>query len=122
MAVNGNTLIIMRGGNVIAGTKSNEIECGCETIEISSATAGQWRKYIAGRKEWSVSVNYLVPETESVEDDILTVGQTYTLNVYDRLGWLILSGQAICTSCRITATKGNLIQGSFSFKGTGALN
>lgn len=121
MAANGNTLIIKRGSSVIAGTKSNEIQCGCETIEVSSPTQGQWRKYIAGRKDWSVSVGYLVTDAESVENDILTVGQTYTLNVYDRTGWLILTGQAICTTCRITATKGNLIQGSFSFKGTGAL-
>ena len=121
MAANGNTLIIKRGGTTIAGTKSNEIQCGCETIEVSSPTQGQWRKFIAGRKEWSVNVNYLVPDAEYVENDILTVGQIYTLNMYDRTGWLILTGQAMCTSCRITATRGNLIAGSFSFKGVSEL-
>ena len=118
---NGNTLIIRRGSSVIAGTKSNEIQCGCETIEVSSPTQGDWRTFIAGRKEWSVTVSYLVPAAANIEADILTVGQTYTLNMYDRSNWLILTGQAICTACKITATKGNLITGSFTFKGTGQL-
>lgn len=121
MAANGNTLLVYKGNSVIAGTKSNEIQCGCETIEVRSPTQGQWRSFIAGRKEWSVNVSYLVAVASDVEDNILTVGQTYTLNMYDRTGWLILSGQAICTTCKITATRGNLITGSFVFKGNGAL-
>lgn len=121
MAANGNTLLVYMGDSVIAGTKSNEIQCGCETIEVSSPAQGQWRSFIAGRKDWSVNVSYLVAAASDVEDNILTVGQTYTLNMYDRTGWLTLSGQAICTTCRITATRGNLISGSFVFKGTGAL-
>ena len=122
MAANGNTLLVYRGDSVIAGTKSNEIQCGCEMIEVSSPAQGQWRSFIAGRKEWSVNVSYLVAVASDVEDNILTVGQTYTLNMYDRTGWRILSGEAICTTCRITATRGNLISGSFVFRGTGALS
>lgn len=121
MAANGNTLLVYMGDSLIAGTKSNEIQCGCETIEVSSPSQGQWRSFIAGRKDWSVNVSYLVTAVSDVENNILTVGQTYTLNMYDRTGWLILTGQAICTTCKITATIRNLITGSFVFKGNGAL-
>ena len=32
-----------------------------------------------------------------------------------------MGGDAILTSCKISGTRGNLVQGSFSFKGTGEL-
>lgn len=121
MAANGNTLLVYLGSSAIAGTKSNEIQCGCETIEVSSPTQGQWRSFIVGRKEWSVNVSYLVAAATDVGNNILRVGQTYTLRMYNRTGTLILLGQAICTTCKITATRGNLITGSFVFKGNGAL-
>ena len=60
MAINGNNIIIKKGGTAIAATKSNEITVDCETIEISSPSIGDWRSFIAGRKEWSVTTNFLI--------------------------------------------------------------
>lgn len=122
MAINGNNILIYKGGTAIAGVKSNEIQVGCETIEVSSPSTGAWRQYIAGRKEWSVNVGYLVLATSNVRD-LLNVGTTYTLAFKERgaADSAGVSGSAILTTCKITAIRGNLVQGSFQFTGTGAL-
>lgn len=122
MALKGNNILIYRNGTAIAGTVSNEIQTGAELIEISSPTSGQWKEYITGRKSWSVNVSYLVLANDGVRD-LLNVGATFTLkfrgrNAVDNTG---VTGTAILKSCKITATKGNLVQGSFQFQGTSSL-
>jgi len=122
MAINGNRIYISIGSNTtpIAGTKSNEIMVGCDTIEISSPDDGVWRRFIAGRKEWSITVNFLlIQDTNALS--LLSPGNTYTLH-FRSSSTSYMSGLAIMTQCKITATRGNLIQGSFSYKGKGALS
>lgn len=122
MATKGNDILIYRNGTAIAGTVSNEIQSGAELIEISSPTSGQWKEYIDGRKSWSVNVSYLILANDGVRD-LLNVGSSYTLkfrgrNATDNTGVI---GTGILKSCKITATKGNLVQGSFQFTGNGPL-
>ena len=75
---------------------------------------GSWKRYITGRKSWQVSVSY--------KSLLGKVGATVSLSwkmrddAADTMG-----GDAILTSCKISGTRGNLVQGSFSFKGTGEL-
>lgn len=107
-------------GAVIAGTRSNEIQTGCETIEICDPTQGDWRKYLAGRKEWSVTVGFLVPASSTMSE-LLNVGTTYTVRIMNGTT-VALSGSAICTQTKITAQNNQLVQGSFTFKGSGALS
>lgn len=122
MAIKGNNILIYSNGTAIAGTVSNEIQSGAELIEISSPTSGQWKEYIASRKSWSINVSYLLLADDGVRD-LLNVGTSYTLkfrgrNSADNTG---VTGTAILKSCKITATKGNLVQGSFTFQGTSSL-
>ena len=122
MAINGNNVLIYRNGTAIAGTITNEIQTGADLIEISSPTSGQWKEYIAGRKSWSVNVSYLILANNGVRD-LLNVGSSYTLkirgrNATDATG---VVGTGILKSCKITATKGNLVQGNFTFQGTSSL-
>ena len=122
MAINGNNVLIYRNGTAIAGTITNEIQTGADLIEISSPTSGQWKEYIAGRKSWSVNVSYLILANNGVRD-LLNVGSSYTLkirgrNATDATG---VVGTGILKSCKITATNGNLVQGSFTFQGTSSL-
>lgn len=121
--MNGNNIIVYQNGTAIAGAKSAEISTSAGTIEVASATSGQWREFIAGRKEWSLSCGYLITANSGVRD-LLTVGSSYTIKVKardaaDNTG---VTGTAILTQCKITATRGNLVQGSFQFQGTGALS
>lgn len=123
MAINGNNIIVLSGGTAIAGTKSDELQVECETIEIASSTDQGWTHYLAGRKSWSLTVGWLLLATTDVRK-ALTVGSTVTIkfkgrNDTDANG---LSGSAIIRTCKITAVKGNLAQGSFQFVGTGPLS
>lgn len=121
MAILGNNILIYRNDTAIAGTFSNEIQSEAELIEISSPTSGQWKEYIAGRKNWSINVSWIITiNNEWIE--LLNVGSSYTLKIFQRNSPnYYLTGTATLKSCKITATKGNLCQGSFQFVGNGAL-
>lgn len=108
---------------IIAGTRSNEIQTSVETIEISSPTSGQWREHITGRKEWSITTGFLCLVSSDMAK-LLQVGQSFTIQLVNRDGnttSILLSGEATLKTCKITATIGNLVQGSFQFEGNGAL-
>lgn len=122
--MNGNTIIIsaINGSTeIIAAAKSGEIQTDCETIEVASATQRDWRNFIAGRKTWSVNVNYLVIN-EAALSKVLAVGTTYSLTIKKRGSSSNISGTATLVTCKQTYTRGNLCVGSFVFKGTGPLS
>ena len=122
MAINGNNILVYKDGTAIAGVKSNDIVCDCELIEISSPSTGAWRQYIAGRKEWSLTVGYLLLASSDVRA-LLNVGSSYTIKVKGRSDSDSngVSGTAYLKTCKIDAIRGNLVQGSFQFVGTSAL-
>lgn len=60
MVINGKNLIIKFNGAVIAAAKSCAVEVQTNTMEVSSATDGQWEHSIVGRKAWSFSTDHLV--------------------------------------------------------------
>lgn len=115
--------MIYQGNTAIASSKSCTIDVEGEAIEVSSATDGDWTHYIAGRKSWQVTVSFLVAATNDYTS-LLDVGTTYTLGIAGSAGMNTppaLRGSAICTRCSVTATKGNIAQGSFVFIGNGPL-
>ena len=118
----GNDLIVKVGGKAVAASKSCTVETNCETKEAGMSGTGSWKRYITGRKSWQVSVSYLVGDSATIKSLLGKVGATVSLS------WKMrddeadtMSGDAILTSCKISGTRGNLVQGSFSFKGTGEL-
>ena len=128
--MNGNYIIIKRGGKMIAGTKSDVIQSEAGTIEKSSPTSGSWKEFVDDRKEWSFSTNYLMLSASGVSEtntesfglnDLLCIGTAYTIVISDRDNNTSLTGTAICTQCQVTARKGALVSGTFQFKGSGAL-
>lgn len=134
MAFDGQLLIVKLNGVAIAGTVSNEIQTEAETIEVSSPAQGQWREVIAGRKSWSVTVNFLVMDggttptsaTATSIKSVLQAGQTYTLRFMDNPATAQatggVEGPAMLKACRITATRGSLVTGTFQFVGAGQLS
>ena len=122
MAVNGNDILIYLGSDAIAGVKSNDIDSDVDLIEVASNTSGTWKAHIAGRKSWGFTVSYLVVAAQGVQA-LLSVGTSYTILVKgrgssDSTG---VTGSATLKACKITATRGNLVQGSFTFEGNGPL-
>lgn len=120
MAQLGNNILVFLNGTAIAGTKSNEIQTDCEMIEITNMTSAQWRQFVAGRKQWTVSTGFLVLAGADIKK-LLNVGTTYTLRFRDRAGSNAVEGQAILKQCKISAARGSLATGSFTFQGSGEL-
>ena len=200
MILHGRNLIIKANGVAIAAARSCDITSAVDDIETSSATDGQWKTSMLGRKSWKVNTNHLVPsmaraasmagttvalsvelkgdmgglafdgfcdnvtiQQSSVAGDV-TILWDKTLNkfvartgnaiqgylyyqswsggteymepsdydifvcdgvIYTWYGNTLaaekMSGNAHCLTWKCTATIGNLMQGSFEFKGTGPL-
>lgn len=127
MAVLGNNIFIATNdatlspgtSKIIAGTRTNEINTECGAIEIASASQQDWQEIIAGRKSWSLSVGWLLLANADVQK-ILKVGAMVT--VYVKTGSTqLLTGKALITQARLTLGQGNLANGSFALKGSGAL-
>ena len=129
MAKNGNIFIVLISNGTsyvpMACCKGNDIELRCGTMEVASPTQGSFREFIADRKEWSLSTTYLISADNTDQwarlGDIIQVGNTVPVMWKNRKTQEMLVGNAIVTACKITATKGSLCVGSFSFQGTGAL-
>lgn len=120
----GNDLIISADGAALAASKSCSIDMEVDTKEVALAGAGSSKSYIAGRASWSITTNHLVGDTGKVEDMLRRVGKVFELSVNMRSAppdAESMRGMAICIQCKITATRGSLIQGSFTWKGTGPL-
>lgn len=116
-------VVLTQNGTVVAGTtiNSQEIRTECESMEKASATQQDWTECIAGRKSWSMTVNYLVLTSAKIKD-LLYVGQMFGIIVKDRSNSAnSVSGTALLTGVTNTATVGTLIKASFSFQGSGAL-
>lgn len=122
MAKVGNNVLIYQDGKVIAGTKSNDAQSDADLIEKSSPNSGAWREYVAGRNSWTMNTNYLVLADNGVRD-LLKVGTEYTLTFKERgrADTDGVTGKALLKTCKITATMGNLVQGTFQFVGNGEL-
>lgn len=126
--VNGKHIIISRlVDNVdtpFTAVKSDEINTDCALIEKSSPNQGEWREYVKGRKEWGFSTSWLVGQMEDIKQ-LLIIGETYTISVYGVSGGTttkLLTGEAFCTQAKATMQVGNICNGSFAFKGNGALS
>lgn len=122
--VNGNNILIYATTagqtEVVAACKSLSLQVGTELIEIASPTSGQWREYLAGRNDWSLSVGWLVSQYSDI-DKVLLAAQTVTIRVIGRDQTLGLTGTAIVQSARVDSNVGVLANGSFAFKGSGPL-
>lgn len=123
--MNGKDIIVYSGGTAIAATTVNDISNAAELQPFSSPNTADYKEYRAKDKSWRIVTNYLVTSVSGSLTDLLKAGNTYTL-VIGATGQTAsskqgLTGTAICQECRITATNGNLCQGSFVFQGSGPL-
>lgn len=118
----GNDLILTDSGGNLYASKSCELKVQGEYIEIATAGTADWREYIAGRKDWNITTSYLVSDNK-IKSDASMVGQTLSVKIGRRDGQdsELLHGSAIVSEWHTTATRGNLVQGSFMLKGTGPL-
>ena len=113
----------------ITACKSSELTGQSDLIEKASSTQQQWREYIAGRNEWGFTASYIVMRAAPAVTsqiggtlaDLLKIGTKFGVTIRDRANTYSLSGSAFLQQVKQTYSVGNLIAGSFQFKGTGAL-
>lgn len=118
MAMNGNKIMLMKGGVAVAAVVTHDVQTEADRLEVAGTQQGQWREYVAGRKRWEISANYLVVSSGMILTMIHT-GQTFAVKSYDRYNELNnVHGQATLQQCRITATRGKLVTGFFRFIGS----
>ena len=122
MIRNGKDLQITTASNgvLVALAKSCEINIDNDEIEVSSATSGKWKDFIAGRNSWTISVGYLVT-AGGLATDILKTGTVVNLKVKDGETGTPLVGTALVKNCKVTASRGDIAKGSFLFRGKGPL-
>ena len=115
-------VILSQNGTPMAGTriKSDDIQTHADSIEKASATQQTWKEVIAGRKEWTLNVNYLVLAAAKLTD-VLLAGQMFDITIRHISENVSLTGQALLTDCKQTHTVNSLCQGSFTFRGNGPL-
>ena len=120
MAIKGNNILIYMNGSVVAGTRSNEVQTDCGLIEVSSPSNGGWQTFLAGRKSWSLNIAWLVTQLSDI-NRLLLVGSTVTVRILGRGESTGLAGSAIVNTCKMTATRGNLANGTLVLQGSGPL-
>ena len=119
MHLQGNNLIIYVDGVAVAAAKSCTVTM--EAGSIDTAGSGRTKASMPTVKDWSVKTSVLVT----------SLNGHFALNGKVRLSVAVvdggeittdrMTGEAIVTSANVSAAVGNLVQGSFSFKGTGTL-
>jgi predicted secreted protein len=115
-------VILSQGSTVVASAaiRSDEINTACPSIERASATQQGWKEVLAGRKSWSLTLNYLMLAAARLRD-VLLIGQMFDVTIRDKSNTSTLTGKALMTGAKQTHTTGNLCQGSFSLEGSGPL-
>ena len=125
MLFKGKDLILKdyNNGIVLAASKSLELNINGETIEVGRTSGEMWRKFITGRKDWSISVSTLVGSGQFSASAAM-IGKTYRVKFVDGQSATaaLLYGTCICKQVKITEQKGSIAKGSFVFQGTGALS
>ena len=123
--VNGNNILIYATYNgttqAVAAARSLSVQVGAEMIEIASPDSGDWRAYLAGRKNWAINVGWLVSAISDI-DKLLLAAQQVTIRIVGRGQTYGLTGTALVQTARVDSNVGNLANGSFAFQGTGPLS
>lgn len=115
--IKGNDIVILKDGVAIGAARSCDVQVGTGTNEVSTISTGNWREWLVGRKDWTINVSMLVTNVATL---LTQAGTTFTLAVVNRNNASDrVSGQAILTQARLTATRGTLAQGAWTFVGTG---
>lgn len=114
--MNGNKIILTKDGVAFGALVSHDVQTEGDTVEVAGATQGTYREFIPGRKTWVMTATCLVISS-AIFANLLQAGNTFSLKSTDRQLENNVHGLARLEESRITAHRGNLVQGFFRFKG-----
>lgn len=108
----------------VAEVRSWSLEVTADTVD-ASIIGTQWRKNQATIKSWSGSFDAFWDESDATGQGALAAGATVTLNLYpegNATGATYWSGEAIVTSVAYSGSFDGIVEATFSFTGSGALD
>lgn len=123
-AVRGLDLIMKVGSTAIGGQKNAKVSMKSDVLDTSTKTSGDWKRNIAGAKEWSGSCDgfYYIDDTgydaavtaflNSTEVDVVLANEGSTVG---------FKGKALITGLDIDAPYDDAMSYSMEITGTGAL-
>ena len=113
---------VMVGGNQVAETTNWSLDIGTDTID-TTAHGDEWRKFIAGLKNWSATIeaNWDMSDVNGQKalQDALLGGTKVTLQLY--VGSNYYSGEAYITRISVGVPVGDKVSVTFEAQGTGQL-
>ena len=123
-AVRGLDLIMKIGSTAIGGQKNAKVSMKSDVLDTSTKTSGDWKRNIAGAKEWSATCDgfYYIDDAgyeAAVDAFINSTEVTIALaNTGNTVGF---TGKALITSLDIDAPYDDAMSYDMELSGTGAL-
>lgn len=108
---------------IIGGQKDATLSISADTLETTTKDTGDWRTYLSGLKQWSLTCDGLYIESDVAQTALWNAFQsaqevTVTLS---KPTSFTASGQAVITSIEYGAAMEDALTFNVEFQGTGAL-
>lgn len=119
-------LVIIRQGAediIIGGQKDATLSISADTLETTTKDTGDWRTYLSGLKQWSLTCDGLYIENDAAQIALWNAFQnaqevTVTLS---KPTSFTAAGQAVITSIEYGAAMEDALTFNVEFQGTGPL-
>jgi len=110
---------------IIGGQKDATLSISADTLETTTKDTGDWRTYLSGLKQWSLTCDGLYIESDAAQTALWNAFQsaeevTVTLSKPTSSSFTA-SGQAVITSIEYGAAMEDALTFNVEFQGTGAL-
>jgi len=108
---------------VIGGQKDATLSISADTLETTSKDTGDWRTYLSGLKQWSLTCDGLYVESDAAQTALWNAFQSaeeVTVTLSKPTSFTV-SGQALITSIEYGAAMEDALTFNVEFQGTGAL-
>lgn len=123
MKIKGRNVNVSVDGKILALSRSCTINIECDITEIGDIHSKEWKRYLAGRRSWSVDETSFV---DVIGTDASIVGKTVRLRFGQvengAFGSDTLEGDAICTMWQMDGSVGGMAKRKMKFIGTGGLS
>lgn len=107
----------------LGGQKDATLSASSDTIDVTTKDEGDWRKFLAGLKSWTISCEGLYVDNDTAQTALWNAflnAQEVDIKM-SKQNSFTASGKAIITSIEHAAAMDDALTFSVEFQGTGAL-
>lgn len=120
-----NIVVATQSGQVLGGQRGATLNRSSETLDVSNkATAGGWKEYINGAKEWSIECEGIFIDSDealTALDKAFVAGTPVQVKIGKSGDSWGFKGDAIITEFPLEAPYDDALTYSITLQGTGAL-